>query len=160
MTDYQKIADDHLAKLVALRDEQIRIEKEIKHTREMIRAAVNMLPDEQRGPYIAEVAHQGLQQMGLTMCVRDILQNTDGFITPVQIREKLENNEYDFSAYKSNPLSSIHSILKRFKPSQVQTNTFPDGTTGYRWKKKKMKLTQAQLHDAIKGLDSAKKDAE
>jgi hypothetical protein len=69
------------------------------------------------------------------------------------VKERLDSLGYDFSSYKSNPLSSIHSILKRFKPSEVDVFALKDGGTAYRWKKKKgRKSKQVFRIDALAGL--------
>jgi hypothetical protein len=151
MTEYQKIADKHLEKLRELREEKERIEKEMKYTRDLVKAAINMIPDEEKGPYIAELGHQVMVQMGLTMTIREMLQQSDVALTPTTIKENLDAIGYDFSEYKSNPLSSIHSILKRFKPSQVERLHLMDGTIGYRWKRKQVKK-QKKVAGEISGL--------
>lgn len=137
MSDYTEIIGEHLQKIRGLRDQQLAIAREIKHSRELVKAALNMLPDEQKGPYLAQLGEQSVMEVGLTGRIQALLQKHDFWLTPVEIKQHLEAGGYDFSEYKSNPLSSIYAVLKRFKPAQVQTTHLPDGSTGYRWKKKK-----------------------
>jgi hypothetical protein len=44
----------------------------------------------------------------------------------------LEAGGFDFSSYKSSPLASISTTLKRFKPEDVETAEI-DGVAAYRW---------------------------
>ena len=52
---------------------------------------------------------------------------------PVEVREALLAASFDFSNYTSNPLSSIHTTLKRMVPDELVTETRSDGQV-YRWK--------------------------
>jgi len=65
---------------------------------------------------------------------------------------------FDFSGYRSNPLASISTALRRFKPSDVETTEIA-GVTAYRWKDTKAnrkKMVDRQKFDAlIKELDEA-----
>jgi hypothetical protein len=136
MSEYRQIADNQLAQLRSLQDQKAHLEETIRRVSELAKAAINAMPDEEKGPYLAELAKHTRQQMGLTQAIRELLQATNSHLAATQIKEILEDRGYDFSAYTSNPLSSIHSILKRFKPSEVSKELWPDGVAGYRWKKK------------------------
>jgi hypothetical protein len=69
----------------------------------------------------------------LSECCRDILRNKQDWMSPVQVREALLAAGFDFSNYTSNPLSSIHTTLKRLVPDELETETRPEGQV-YRWK--------------------------
>lgn len=135
MSDYQKIADRELAKLESLREKRDQIERDMKNVHQLIWAAIKAMPDHEKGPYLTRMTTRAFQQFGLTQTIRNILQQA--VLTPVQVKDKLDAMGYDFSGYKSNPLSTIHSILKRFKPSEVETIPQMDGSTAYRWKRPK-----------------------
>lgn len=139
MSEYRQIVEDHVEKLRKLRDERLRIEREIKSVRELLRAAVNLMPEDEKGPFLHELAKTQIEQMSLTEEIRKLLQSENRYLTAPEIKEKLEMKGYDFSAYKSNPLSSVHSILKRFKPSDIEVMHWTTGTANYRWKKNKKK---------------------
>jgi hypothetical protein len=73
----------------------------------------------------------------LTECCRDILARNGEWMTALQVRQGLHAAGFDFSGYTSNPLSSIHTTLKRIAESgqawtqcEISTND-----TLYRWKK-------------------------
>jgi hypothetical protein len=55
-------------------------------------------------------------------------------LTPVEVRDKMEALGYDFSKYESDPLASIHTLLKRFvKKGLVTVNRLPHNRTEYKW---------------------------
>lgn len=136
MSEYQQIANKHFAKLRELREEKSRIEGEIKKTANLIKAVLNMMPDEEQGPYLHELQGYEMQQMRLTDAIRQLLQTAERPMAATRIKQLLEERGYSFSQYTSNPLSTIHTILKRFKPSDIEKVLTSDGTAGYRWKKK------------------------
>lgn len=84
-------------------------------------------------------AGRGLEMTGpnvrktLTECCRDILRQRKDWMSPVEVREALMASGFDFSSYTSNPLSSIHTTLKRMVPDELLTETRADGQV-YRWK--------------------------
>jgi hypothetical protein len=69
----------------------------------------------------------------LSECCRDTLRAKKDWMSPVEVREALLAAGFDFSNYTSNPLSSIHTTLKRMVPEELETETRPDGQV-YRWK--------------------------
>jgi hypothetical protein len=69
----------------------------------------------------------------LTDCCRDILRRKASWMSAVQVREALLAAGFDFSKYTSNPLSSIHTTLKRLVPDEAEVDQKPDGAL-YRWR--------------------------
>jgi len=69
----------------------------------------------------------------LSECCRDILRQKKDWMSPVEVRDALFAAGFDFSNYTSNPLSSIHTTLKRMVPEELLTETRADGQV-YRWK--------------------------
>ncbi len=63
----------------------------------------------------------------LTECCRDILRQKGDWMTAVQVRDALFAAGFDFSSYTSNPLSSIHTTLKRMVPNELETETRAEG---------------------------------
>jgi len=139
MTDYLQIADSHLAKISKLQEQRREIDEQIAKARELVKAVVNMLPDAERNAYLNKLGDAAIRQMGLTEAIREILQKNAQYLEPTAIRNILTAEGFDFSQYTSNPLSSIYSILKRFKKGEVETISLTDGSTGYRWKGRKQK---------------------
>ena len=72
----------------------------------------------------------------LIECCREILSRKAGWMSALDVRQALHAARFDFSEYKSNPLSSIHTTLKRIAESG-QAWTHHDASAGenlYRWK--------------------------
>jgi len=68
----------------------------------------------------------------LSECCRDILRQKKDWMSPIQVRDALFAAGFDFSSYTSNPLSSIHTTLKRLVGSEVKTEVRSEGQV-YRW---------------------------
>jgi hypothetical protein len=68
----------------------------------------------------------------LSECCRDILRAKRDWMSPIEVREALYAAGFDFSGYTSNPLSSIHTALKRMAPEELVTETRGEGQV-YRW---------------------------
>lgn len=149
MSEYTEIADRQFEKIHKLTEEKERIERELKNARELVRAAMNAMSDEEKGPYLAALTDVVVRRYGLTVMIRHVLQEQHKFFTPVQVKERLDQLGYDFTEYKSNPLSSIHSVLKRFKRKEVDTLNMKDGGTAYRWRINK---TRKKSVDPLAGL--------
>jgi len=72
----------------------------------------------------------------LIECCREILNRKAVWMSALDVRQALHAARFDFSEYKSNPLSSIHTTLKRIAESG-QAWTHHDASAGenlYRWK--------------------------
>ncbi|HKV93692.1 MAG TPA: hypothetical protein VJW20_14185 [Candidatus Angelobacter sp.] len=55
-------------------------------------------------------------------------------LTPMQVRERLHVLGYDLTKYKSNPVASIHTILKRLvEAGKVTAERNEIGKIAYRW---------------------------
>jgi|SRR5579863_1565915 len=71
----------------------------------------------------------------LTDCCRDILARSGEWLTALQVRQGLHAAGFNFSEYKSNPLSSIHTTLKRLvEGGQAWCHLSSNSETLYRWK--------------------------
>ena len=73
----------------------------------------------------------------LTECCRDILTRSYEWMSPLQVRQSLHAAGFDFSEYKSNPSSSIHTTLKRIAESGQAESRYDINSdeTLYRWKR-------------------------
>jgi hypothetical protein len=78
---------------------------------------------------------KGLDKLGLADACRKILAANDRYMTPSRIRQELIAADYDLSK-QSNPLASIHAILKRFKESGEAESLRVAGRNGFRLKRK------------------------
>src|SRR5215469_9093442 len=146
-------------KWLGKRDEAIR---EISRPSELVRATMNMITPEQLARY--EPIFERIEQrpLGLSVAIRacfaaaaapaklvemakrmaqsgkpefgDFTSSEKGWLTPVEIRDRLKNIGFPFENYKANPLASIHTTLKRMVPGEMEVKTLKGGQRGYRLK--------------------------
>jgi hypothetical protein len=74
---------------------------------------------------------EGLRNLGLADACRAVLQSNGMFMTPTAIRDTLETQGFPLEQY-SNPLASIHGILKRFEDSGEVIGVAIGNKTAYR----------------------------
>jgi hypothetical protein len=122
-------AKKHLA--VLMREQQA-INQQITDLRELIRANVNFLPDDERE---LELTHLEFLKppTNITEAVRFAIFSVSILnlkATPTEIKALAEHMGFDFSEY-SNPMASIHSILKRMKEAQPPQVDYDDGLDAY-----------------------------
>jgi hypothetical protein len=107
-------------RLAQLMREQQKINEESTDLRELIRANANLLPDGERETEL--VILEFLKFPGnITEAVRLAMFVTSAFskkITPSEIKGLAESLGFDFSEY-SNPMASVHTILKRMKEASL-----------------------------------------
>jgi hypothetical protein len=77
-------------------------------------------------------------RLGLTDACRNVLKaEPRREFRPVEVKERLGASGFDFSEYKSNPLSAIHTVLKRLldnKEAWAIMNEKTQEVTGYKWR--------------------------
>jgi hypothetical protein len=115
---------------IAKRDEALR---ELSRLSDLIRSTVRMLPAEQRAKFDALLENADRSPAGLTIAIRFCFTAGKEWLTPVEIRDYLKGNGFNFENYKANPLASIHTTLKRMVPHEVECRTV-DGRKQYRLK--------------------------
>jgi hypothetical protein len=135
MSEYLDIFLEHRAKFNDLRKKKVAIEAEMEKVHELAKAAYNLATDDEKKSFSDYFKSVLQRRKGLTEAVRDVLQaNPKGWFGAVQVRDRLQESGFNFSNYTSNPLSSIHAVLKRFSESEVRTREVLDGTKKYQWK--------------------------
>ena len=114
-----------------LKDRQ-NLDLELAKKRQFIKATLNMLDDNDKECFSSIFDDIG-GELGLTDAIRKVLQKeSKKSFTATEVRDKLKESNFDFSSYKTNPLASIHAILKRLKPEEVE-GTDIDGVAAWRW---------------------------
>lgn len=73
-------------------------------------------------------------ELNLADACREVLKKNDRYMTPIEIRNTLDASNFDLTNY-SNPLASIHGVLKRMAESGEIEKHEKDGTTLYRLKR-------------------------
>ena len=137
-TDYFKLVSKEFAKLVKLRRQRDDLDAEIAKSKQFIAAAANMLVDSQREFVLKNMALadevERIAEVGLTEAIKSVLKkNYRKWLTVTQVRDELKAARFDFSAYKSNPLASIATTLKRLRPEEVESTNVDGGVAVYRW---------------------------
>ena len=82
----------------------------------------------------AGIEVEGIEQMGLADACREILKQKVEYRTARGVRDSLAASGYDLEQH-SNPLASIHGVLKRLAESGDVEELESEGKTRYRWKK-------------------------
>jgi len=134
----------HLRKLVADRD---KLNLEIERAAEYITANANFLPDAERAEELYKLEQVIAGPPGFTDSVRNVLRNNPSYAaTAIRVREMLAGSGFDLSSY-SNPLASIHTILKRLADRGEVETIINNGEVYYRWKGEIKTGARARLGD-------------
>src|ERR1035438_6007069 len=129
---YRRQLNEAWADLQLFEHVQRRLESRIDDLRNLIRATANLLPDEER-------KHELLlldffkHPTNVTEAVRLALylaKLKGERLTPLQIRELAESRGFNFSEY-TNPMASIHTILRRMREADPPTVDLDDVTGTY-----------------------------
>ncbi len=119
-----------LRKLVAERD---KTNLEIERAAEHIKANANFLPDAERAEELRKLEQVIAGPPGFTDAVRNVLRNNPGYsATATRVRDMLISSGFNLNSY-SNPLASIHTILKRLAERGEADPTINNGEVYYRW---------------------------
>ncbi len=102
---------------VRKRDDAMR---ELSRLSELIRSTIKMFPPEQRSKCDALFERIDNRPAGLTTAIRLCFTGGKKWLTPVEIRDYLKSNGFNFESYKANPLASIHTTLRRMVPDEVE----------------------------------------
>jgi hypothetical protein len=133
--DYRKPLEEALDRYAVLFAQKEALIAELLKLRQFIYATINMLPDNERGVYQAKLTEFSALTGGLTDAVRETLKlaaQRQTYFSASEVRNHLVKSGFDFSRYTSNPLASVNTVLRRFKPGEVETTTI-EGVIAYRW---------------------------
>ena len=133
-TDYKTILQSALDEWVELECKRQDIELELANKLQFIRATFNFLSDDDKPQFESRVRCFSAQHGGITLAIRRILQDSAGqWHTATLMRDKLVQAGFDFSDYRANPLATIHAVLKRSRPEEIEAVKI-DGVMAWRWK--------------------------
>ena len=120
-----------LKKVVAERD---KLNRRIEQLADYIRSNASFLPDAERVKEIEKMDQLVAGPPGFTDSVRNVLRNKPRYsANAIGVRNLLMESGYDLAQY-SNPLASIHTILKRLAKSGEVETSMRDGELYYQWK--------------------------
>jgi len=136
-SDYEQLIRDSLQRFRDLYANREEIDVELVKLRQFMYATLNMVSDTEREQLEQEineaVRKASASATSLADSIRKVFQEQaySGF-TLGAIRNALMETGFDFSAYKSNPLSSISTTLRRMvETGELETHVDLEGTTIY-----------------------------
>ena len=116
-----------------LLDQRDKLNLKIEHTAELISANANFLPQDERAAQLQKLAEMVAGPPGFTDSVRHVLRNVPSqALTAKKVRDLLRGAGFDLSSY-TNPLASIHTILKRLAERGEVVVSESNGELQYRW---------------------------
>ncbi len=138
MTDinYHEVIQHTINELEALIKQSYELDVEIAKKQQFLNASLNMVGEEDREGYDGWIGSFEMSDWGLTEAIREVLKSTNGWTTATQMRDVLRSRGFDFSHYKTNPLASVHSVLKRLAGKEVETAAV-EGVMAWKWKGRK-----------------------
>lgn len=108
------------------------VDGKISDLKDLVRANANFLPDEERKAElitldILKVPETITEAVKITLFIAAARKER---LTPVQLKENAQTRGFDFSVY-SNPMASIHSVLKRMIAAAPPEADFDEATATY-----------------------------
>ena len=118
--DYEQIIEQALQRFVSLVDQRETLDHEIAKMMQFIYATVHLLSEDATErfvqkwqPYLEQVA---ANTTSLTDAVRNTLRSCyPKKLTAAQVLNQLRTEGFNFSSYKSDPLPSVSTTLRRLK---------------------------------------------
>ena len=136
---YEQILDKSLDKFISLVEEKNRIEDELEKMRQFAHATINLLSDEAAARYEEKWKPFTDKLVSRVTSLRDSIKNIliksyPAKLTAAQMRDKLRAEGFDFSSYKSDPLPSVSTTLRRLREDGVIGYEDFEGVTVYQAK--------------------------
>jgi len=136
-SQYEEIIRNSLQRFRDLYQQREEIDIELVKLRQFMYATVHMVPDKERVKWETEIGN-AVQKMvassaSLADSVRRVFDDHPNYgFTASTIRGMLLEAGFDFSAYTSNPLSSISTTLRRMvEMGELRTMDDDEGVTIY-----------------------------
>jgi hypothetical protein len=151
MADPQNSAiDAYLQELVELEAKRAEIGRRSARVEKAVRAMIDLLDGEPEYEPYMERLDDVLRPAGLTSAIRGILQaaGSEG-LTPLEVRGYVKS----MLVGHSNPLASVHTILKRLVNTDSFERTTKNGEPAYRWVSSgELMMRDMQLRKAAKEM--------
>ena len=142
--NYSQWLDSLFARMAEIMRQRSDLDAESAKLTQLMHAAVNMLPDNQRNEILDKWTQTFTAQLGrefsLVDSVRKVMQEAgrQQWLTVAQVRDRLIASGFDFSGYMSNPLASVSATLIRMKDKREVDSNAVEGVTVYRAKINRM----------------------
>lgn len=131
--NYKAILNQALAEYAELDEKRRKLDAEMKRKYQFIVVTLNLLDDADKADFENRIKNVRSQVEGLSAAVRRILKDSPGkWYTATSMRDELVESGFDFTGYTSNPLASVHAVMKRLKPDEFTTGLV-DGVMAWRW---------------------------
>lgn len=119
---YEQILDKALEKFISLASEKERLEDEIAKVQQFMYATMNLLSDEASDRVETKLRPWVEKIVGNVASLRDSIKKVlvtsyPSKLTAAQVRDQLRAIGFDFSSYKSDPLPSVSTTLRRLRES-------------------------------------------
>ena len=136
--EYIRIVGESLERFRLLSHHREQMDVELSKLRQFLYAALNMVSDDDAREKLEKEVTAVLQKTtasvaSLAASIRRIFEeDSDTGYSIAGVRERLLESGFDFSSYKSNPLSSISTTLRRMVDTgELQTKESTDGVSIY-----------------------------
>jgi hypothetical protein len=154
---WQEVRESALAELAELRAQRDIKESELEAlNQEIVRleqavSSLNPLTSNEHVTFHVGVRVEGIASMGLADACREILKQSPTYRTARGIRDSLRDSGYNLEQH-SNPLASIHGVLKRFVEAKEVELLETEGKSRYRFVTKSPK---PKVIPGVTGVDPA-----
>lgn len=147
-SDYRAILNRALSEFQRAVREIRENEVKVAKLRQFINAGMNMLADDERAFFRAELdalaSDENIRSVGLKEAIIRILAaQPRNWFSSAEVRDHLLESGFDFTAYKANPLASVCTTLKRMNSKEVETHTI-EGVLAFRWQKTPREVLREQ----------------
>lgn len=135
MLKYRQLMIEGIEKWAFLKQQRSEIDAEMFKQRRFLHATMEMLSDADKKIFQPQLANLEAQFGGLVDAVREVLKmatHSGTHYTTTEVKELLVTAGFDFSQYRSNPLASVNTTIRRFKSFYVERKMI-DGVAAYRW---------------------------
>jgi hypothetical protein len=129
---YRQQISHALHELVDWGEKRKEAEQQMAKLRQLIIANANFLPEDERGIFVKQA--EDSVPSGFTDNIRHLFRvHFPDALTPVMLRQELLDAGIDLSA-QSNPLASIHSVIRRLLDAEEIERYGKIENGAYRWK--------------------------
>ena len=136
-TDWKKVLESARRDLDELRVNRDELEAQLNEVSSQIvqleQLVTSLQPMASEVPQEAAIIVEGVADLELADAIREVLKQSDQYRTPRGVRDSLRSSSYDLDQH-TNPLASVHSVLKRLVSSREAEQLESKGKTYYRWK--------------------------
>jgi hypothetical protein len=158
LTDSEKLAlESYLGKLKEATIERSKLTKQIKRFEDAARSILATTEDEEEIATYQEQLDDIIEPTGFTDAIRKVLQAANGdAMTAMEVKDALPGIGFPLSGY-SNPLASVHTILKRLGKVPILYNVdvvTKDGKAAYRWTSPTERMVQDMARRAMEAKEN------